>query len=197
MAYCAYCGSHVAQVSFVPCASCGNPTNGAPPRPVAGGTNALALVIGIAAAGLVVVAIIGILAAIAIPNLLTAMQRSKQKRTMADMRTVATALEAYGTDHEREEYPPGTTVDALRPHLQPTYVRTLPAMDGWAQQMRYMPLPNRGYVIVSAGANKTFEVESPADYVMGTKTEQFDCDIVYANGEFVQYPEGVQRGGGR
>ena len=35
---------------------------------------------------LIVVAIIGILAAIAIPNLLTAMQRSKQKRTMADMR---------------------------------------------------------------------------------------------------------------
>ncbi len=40
---------------------------------------------------LIVVAIIGILAAIAIPNLLTAMQRSKQKRTMADMRTIATA----------------------------------------------------------------------------------------------------------
>ncbi|MDQ6799248.1 MAG: prepilin-type N-terminal cleavage/methylation domain-containing protein, partial [Acidobacteriota bacterium] len=39
---------------------------------------------------LIVVAIIGILAAIAIPNLLTAMQRSKQKRTMADMRTIAT-----------------------------------------------------------------------------------------------------------
>ncbi|HMC21457.1 MAG TPA: prepilin-type N-terminal cleavage/methylation domain-containing protein, partial [Thermoanaerobaculia bacterium] len=43
---------------------------------------------------LIVVAIIGILAAIAIPNLLTAMQRSKQKRTMADMRTIATAWEA-------------------------------------------------------------------------------------------------------
>ena len=47
---------------------------------------------------LIVVAIIGILAAIAIPNLLTAMQRSKQKRTMADMRTIATAWEARATD---------------------------------------------------------------------------------------------------
>src|SRR5918997_5373988 len=47
---------------------------------------------------LIVVAIIGILAAIAIPNLLTAMQRSKQKRTMADMRTAATAWEARATD---------------------------------------------------------------------------------------------------
>ena len=47
---------------------------------------------------LIVVAIIGILAAIAIPNLLTAMQRAKQKRTMADIRTIATAWEARATD---------------------------------------------------------------------------------------------------
>ena len=47
---------------------------------------------------LIVVAIIGILAAIAIPNLLTAMQRSKQKRTMADIRSIATAWEARATD---------------------------------------------------------------------------------------------------
>jgi len=198
LAYCAYCGSHVAQVSFVPCASCGNPTNGAPPRPVVagGGTNAVALVIGIAAAGLVVVAIIGILAAIAIPNLLTAMQRSRQKRTMADMRTIATVLEAYGTDHEREEYPPGATVADLRGQMQPVYVKRLPTLDGWATPIRYTPLPNRGYAIMSAAANKTFEAESPDQYTPGTTTH-FDCDIVFVNGEFVQYPEGVQTGGSK
>ena len=193
MAFCAYCGSHVAQVSFVACASCGNPTNGAPARP-AGGTNAVALVIGIAVAGLVVVAIIGILAAIAIPNLLTAMQRSRQKRTMADMRTVATALEAYATDHN--EYPPGSTFAELRSHLEPKYVEKLPALDGWSTEMRYTLLPEPGYVIISAGKNKTFEVESPAEYTPGA-TSHFDCDIVFSNGEFVQYPEGVQHGGGR
>jgi type II secretory pathway pseudopilin PulG len=197
LAYCAYCGSHVAQVSFVPCASCGNPTNGAPARPVAatGGTNTLALVIGIAAAGLVLLAIIGILAAIAIPNLLTAMQRSKQKRTMADMRTVATALDAYGTEHEREEFPPGETVGALRGPLQPTYLKAVPAIDGWETEMRYTPVPERGYVIVSAGADKIFQAE-PTEY-RGGMTSNFDCDIVFANGEFVQYPEGVQSGGGQ
>ena len=36
---------------------------------------------------LIVVAIIGIIVAIAIPNLLNAIQRAKQKRTMGDMRT--------------------------------------------------------------------------------------------------------------
>ena len=52
---------------------------------------------------LVVVAIIGILAVIAIPNLLNALHRSRQKRTMADMRSIGTALEGYAAD--RKVYP--------------------------------------------------------------------------------------------
>src|SRR6476660_5345415 len=55
---------------------------------------------------LIVIAIIGILAAIAIPNLLNAVQRGKQKRTMSDMRTMATAIEAYAVDNN--VYPQGT-----------------------------------------------------------------------------------------
>ena len=49
---------------------------------------------------LIVVAIIGIIAAIAIPNLLNAINRGRQKRTMADMRSIATAVESYAVDHE-------------------------------------------------------------------------------------------------
>ena len=47
---------------------------------------------------LIVVAIIGIIAAIAIPNLLNAIDRGKQKRTMADLRTLGTAIESYAID---------------------------------------------------------------------------------------------------
>jgi prepilin-type N-terminal cleavage/methylation domain-containing protein len=47
---------------------------------------------------LIVVAIIGIIAAIAIPNLLNAIQRGKQKRTMGDLRTCATANESYSLE---------------------------------------------------------------------------------------------------
>ena len=43
---------------------------------------------------LIVVAIIGIIAAIAIPNLLNAIDRGKQKRTMVDMRSIGTAVES-------------------------------------------------------------------------------------------------------
>src|SRR5882757_5819801 len=79
---------------------------------------------------LIVVAIIGILAAIAIPNLLTAMQRSKQKRTMADMRTIATAWEARATDVNRYNAAGATTFitvtfDDLNTYLAPTYIKKL------------------------------------------------------------------------
>ncbi len=55
---------------------------------------------------LIVVAIIAILAAIAVPNFLEAQIRSKVSRAKADMRSVATALEAYRTDNNN--YPPIT-----------------------------------------------------------------------------------------
>src|SRR6266513_212110 len=82
---------------------------------------------------LIVVAIIGILAAIAIPNLLTAMQRAKQKRTMADMRTIATAWEARATDVNKYNAAgaislptvvlPNATMTTI---LSPTYIKSLP-----------------------------------------------------------------------
>src|SRR2546423_6115141 len=50
---------------------------------------------------LIVVAIIAILAAIAVPNFLEAQTRSKVARTKADMRTIATALESYRVDNNK------------------------------------------------------------------------------------------------
>ena len=53
---------------------------------------------------LIVVAIIGILAAIAIPNFLSAQVRSKIARVKSDQRTIAMALETYAVDEGL--YPP-------------------------------------------------------------------------------------------
>ncbi len=50
---------------------------------------------------LIVVAIIAILAAIAVPNFLEAQTRSKVSRCKADMRSIATALEAYSVDYTK------------------------------------------------------------------------------------------------
>jgi len=53
---------------------------------------------------LIVVAIIAILAAIAVPNFLEAQVRSKVSRTRSDLRTIATGLESYAVDNNH--YPP-------------------------------------------------------------------------------------------
>jgi type II secretion system protein G len=53
---------------------------------------------------LIVVAIIAILAAIAVPNFLEAQVRAKNSRCKADMRSIATALESYRVD--TNHYPP-------------------------------------------------------------------------------------------
>ena len=155
---------------------------------------------------LIVVAIIGILAAIAIPNLLTAMQRSKQKRTMADMRSVATAWEARATDVNKYNAAgavtiPGQTVTGadLSAALSPTYIKTVPSNDGWGQPFRYRAdvafstatSNAQTYLIWSGGkptGTSSFE-STPA----GGATTRFDCDILFSNGSFVQYPEGVQQ----
>jgi len=55
---------------------------------------------------LIVVAIIAILAAIAVPNFLGAQVRSKVARVQVDLRSLATAIESYRVD--LNEYPEGT-----------------------------------------------------------------------------------------
>ncbi|MEI7634414.1 MAG: prepilin-type N-terminal cleavage/methylation domain-containing protein [bacterium] len=55
---------------------------------------------------LIVVAIIAILAAIAVPNFLEAQTRSKVSRCHADMRTVSVGLESYSIDNN--QLPPAT-----------------------------------------------------------------------------------------
>jgi len=153
---------------------------------------------------LIVVAIIGILAAIAIPNLLTAMQRSKQKRTMADIRAMATAWEARATDMNTYAAAggqstftwPGTdvTFNQLITLVTPTYIKSLPQNDGWGRGYGYamdaaIGAAAQAYGIRSQGKDGKWEA---ATYTVGKGTTVFDCDIVYSNGAFIQWPEGMQ-----
>jgi prepilin-type N-terminal cleavage/methylation domain-containing protein len=54
---------------------------------------------------LIVVAIIAILAAIAVPNFLEAQTRAKVSRVKSDMRSIATAIEAYSVDWNWYPFP--------------------------------------------------------------------------------------------
>src|SRR5512140_1882480 len=155
---------------------------------------------------LIVVAIIGILAAIAIPNLLTAMQPATQKRTMADMRAIATAWEARATDMNTYGAAGAATFDisswtgdsfnTVIGLLTPTYIKSLPQKDGWGREYSFamdkapgVTNASQAYVIRSFGKDGSWQ---GTVYTVGTATPAFDCDIVYSNGSFIQWPEGMQ-----
>lgn len=147
---------------------------------------------------LIVIAIIGILAAIAIPNLLNAVQRGKQKRSMSDMRALATAIEAYAVDNN--QYPPAAACSTLFTaataalttgsftRLSPTYIAQPPVQDGWGQFFLYgSDSAGNNYAIRSQGRDKAPDAPN-----CGTTTD-FNDDIFYSNGTFIQWPEGTQQ----
>lgn len=149
---------------------------------------------------LIVVAIIGILAAIAIPNLLNAMHRAKQKRSMADMRTIASGWEARAIDMHsyspagvQISWPdPTSDVGLLAASLTPTYISKIPHYDGWSNSFR-VGTTSRGdsYALASYGADRTKSI-TETTAAGAITTSNFDCDIIFSEGAFVVYPEGVQ-----
>ena len=75
---------------------------------------------------LIVVAIIAILAAIAVPNFLEAQTRSKVARAQADMRSVATALEAFRLDHNNYPVSVPFAVDLVPLTTPVAYITSTP-----------------------------------------------------------------------
>ena len=102
---------------------------------------------------LIVVAIIGIIAAIAIPNMLDALERSRQKRSVGETKTLGLAIQSFSTDYggyPRETYNGainliGQTglaspafVDAQSsPAFVPDYIQAFPVGDGWKTPYQY------------------------------------------------------------
>jgi len=135
---------------------------------------------------LIVVAIIGIIAAIAIPNLLNAINRGRQKRSMADMRTIATAVEAYSVDNSLYPISVATAV-TMENHISPTYLKNMPNEDGWRHSFHmYTDAIGKNYTLISYGRDN-----GSSSTAAGAQSD-FDNDIVYSNGLFWAWPEGVQ-----
>jgi type II secretion system protein G len=161
---------------------------------------------------LIVVAIIGIIAAILIPNLLDALQKAKQKRTVGDMRNVGAAWFSWLTDQvgaaaagqQQYGFDFGTTLSAselqntLFPGTTFFYIQTVPEFDGWGNQYEYRLnaaslLGSQVMGIRSPGRDDNF---SGASYTVGPfVATDYDQDIVWADGFFVNYPAGAQVGG--
>jgi prepilin-type N-terminal cleavage/methylation domain-containing protein len=153
---------------------------------------------------LIVVAIIGIIAALLIPNFLDALQKAKQKRTVADERNMGTAMFSWITDQVGAAAAgaasttynfasvPSVSYDAIRSTLTPRYVQEVPALDGWKHTFEYAlniadPLAEKVAAIRSRGRNATAETD---DYVVTAfNPTDYDQDIVWADGFFVQWPQ--------
>lgn len=142
---------------------------------------------------LIVVAIIGILAAIAIPNLLEAIDRGRQKKSMSDLRNLGVAVQTYAVD--ANFYPIATSMSAITSldpvamGIQPEYIKVAPTEDAWGGQYYYgSDTAGNGssYTIVSYGKDRAVSSASAGP------TGDFDCDIIFQEGTFVAWPEGLQ-----
>jgi type II secretion system protein G len=136
---------------------------------------------------LIVVAIIGIIAAIAIPNLLVALQKGKQKATMGDMKSVGTALEVYTTDNSMV---PNATLIELNTatYFIPFYIKVLPLTDAWGTDWFYESgtTPSDQYSVTAYGRDKTNA--SVTFMYQVTKLGDFDNNITFSNGQFTLGP---------
>ena len=164
---------------------------------------------------LIVVAIIGIIAAILIPNLIDALQKAKQKRTMSDLRSGGTAWMSWLTDQvgaasagAQKKYPAGDqaplSYTALYSYLRPTdtffYMQDVPQLDGWKYPLVFGQGANlllSNYMGIYAACRDT-EFESgvaPGNTftVFTFLATDYNQDIVWADGYFVRYPSGFGR----
>jgi general secretion pathway protein G len=133
---------------------------------------------------LIVVAIIGIIAAIAIPNLLNAIDRGKQKRTMADMRSVGTAVESYAVDNN--VYPVAANAAALSGLVAPIYIKVMPQLDGWSHPFVVDTITTQ-YTLYSQGK------DGSGNTCTAATTSTFNDEICFINGQFARYPQGTQQ----
>jgi general secretion pathway protein G len=163
---------------------------------------------------LIVVAIIGILAALLIPNALMALQKAKVRGTQKDINSIATALTNFLTDKGTFEGATGITSAgplavggdaALK--LSPFYLKVLPTNDQWNTPFEvYTGLAVEGtygvtgaaaddFIVCSLGRDKTLDTWGGYDptkpesglYVITTNAD-FNNDLVNWNGEFIRGP---------
>ena len=155
---------------------------------------------------LIVIAIIGIIAALLIPNFLDALQKAKQKRTVADVRNTGTAMFSWLTDQVGAAAAGAAATDvvlssyltpvngaAIGSILVPQYMQEVPSVDGWKTAYEYYlktaaPLDPQVMAIRSMGRNKTAEGSGTYSVTSFDPTD-YNQDIVWADGFFVRWPQ--------
>ena len=156
---------------------------------------------------LIVVAIIGIIAAILIPNLLDALQKAKQKRTVADMRNTGTAWMSWLTDQVgaasagagktwKGSALTDQTYVQLFGYLHPSdtffYMQEVPQQDGWKYDFAYGKNDNlldSNVLVICSGGRDGSGADCTSDHnVEPFVATDYNRDIIWGDGYFVQWP---------
>ena len=163
---------------------------------------------------LIVVAILGILAALLIPNAITAIQKAKQKSTMKDIVVISTAVTDYVTDNGVTPTQNGTYTAsaAFYTGLSPFYVKVLPLSDQWGTYYNaYCGTDVDGnygvtgaagddFLIASYARDKTIETFSfnasnpEAGLFVVSAATHFNRDLVMWNGSWIRAPRTAAAG---
>jgi prepilin-type N-terminal cleavage/methylation domain-containing protein len=154
---------------------------------------------------LIVIAIIGIIASMLIPNLLDAMQKAKQKRTIADVRITGTAMFSWLTDQvgaaaagqansvvDIGSYGAVRTAASLESLLAPNYLQVVPPRDGWKFPYEYYlktgSLVHERQVMLIRSRARDNAFDSSTYDVTSFDSTDYDEDIVWADGFMVRWP---------
>lgn len=155
---------------------------------------------------LIVIAIIGLIAAMLIPNLLDAMQKTKQKRTIADMRITGTALFSWLTDQvgaaaagqvnsnvTLASYGTQKSLAVMESILVPTYLQVVPPRDGWKFTYEYYvqiaDVHARQVMLIRSRGRDNAASSSSSYTVTSFDPTDYDQDIVWADGFMVRWPQ--------
>jgi type II secretion system protein G len=154
---------------------------------------------------LIVVAIIGILAALLIPNAMAALQKAKVRGTQKDISTISTAIAAYITDKAAPPDANGAIDSTITAALSPFYLKALPHSDQWGTPFMIYTGSNctqywstspgtDDFLVASYGRDKTIEswtysaTNPDAGLYTISSTSDFNKDLVIYNGAFVRGP---------
>ncbi|HEX9733441.1 MAG TPA: type II secretion system protein [Thermoanaerobaculia bacterium] len=160
---------------------------------------------------LVVMAIIGLLASVLIPNLLDALHKARQKRAMVDVRGIGTAWMAWLTDQAgaasagaAKFYNTNGYIEVAFPdlysYLRPTdtffYAQDVPSTDPWGGAYRFAMGAISGnrvdsLLVCSPGRGLVLEYCTDTNIpVAPFLSTDYNQDIVWADGYFVRWPAG-------
>jgi prepilin-type N-terminal cleavage/methylation domain-containing protein len=155
---------------------------------------------------LIVVAIIGILASLLIPNAMMALQKAKVRGTQKDISALATSITDYITDHAVAPPNNGDVTDAFKTALSPMNLKVLPTTDQWGTNFKVytgasidgnygiVGSTSDDFLITSYGRGGllegfTYDPMAPETglYAIAAASD-FERDLVSVNGSFIRGP---------